>query len=143
MTALLRVVRIDDETVTLARTSDGHESTIAWQTLCDAAAQDDAELRAVYAAALRSATARAVAESPLVVRYGHDSSGVMWAAWIETRWGGIRVGSTWRKVTVVAADEGMILPRAWMARAEAWDIATRILKIAPNHSVDVLRDGCC
>lgn len=116
----------------------GQSSNVSWQTLRDAATQQDPELRAAYRAMLAEAEEIALAKSPLRVVYGHDSTGVWFSAHVETTWGGLYLGHKWRALTVMAADEGGTLAHAWMAKREAEDIAARIARIAPTHPVSVV-----
>lgn len=112
---------------------------VSWDDLRAAAYQDDPSLSAVYSSILDTAVAIAMVRSPLRVCYGQDSTGVWWTTWVETEWGGLRIGSRWHTMTIMSADEGGTLPRAWMAEREARDIVARIATIAPGRSVSMVQ----
>lgn len=119
---------------------DGESKSASWADLRSAAAQEDKSLSAAYADILRRAESYAESYSPLRVCYGRDSSNVWWHAWVETEWGGIGVGRSWRGgLTIIAADEGGTLAHEWMARDDAKCIAARIARISPTHKVAVVR----
>lgn len=128
-------IRVDRAGVTVMM---GDPQRVSWDLLRDAATQADPELRAAYAGLLARAETVAYTISPLRVCYGQDSTNVWWHAYVETAWGGLRVGRKWRTMTIVGADEGGMQARAWMARAEARAIAERIAKISPTHPVQIV-----
>lgn len=132
---MIAVARTTEDAVAM-RVGDGPVIRVDWDTLRRAATQEDPELREVYGAALKTATRMREAQiqrgidaaKTLIVRYGHDSSGVWYHAWVETE-DGQYVGRTWRTMAIVAADEGGTLAHEWMARDDAECIAARIRKI--------------
>lgn len=136
---VLRVVSVSIAGAMIERTTDRHQAFVSWDLLRSAATQEDPELRAAYRLALQDAEGIAYTRSPLVVRYGRDTTNVWWHAWVETAWGCLRVGRTWRTMTIVAADEGGTQAKEWMVEDEARCIASRIRKIAPDHPVEIVR----
>jgi hypothetical protein len=110
---------------------------VAWDTLRAAARQEDAELRAAYSAIYEAARERAIAQSPIVVSYGNDDSGVWFTSSVWTLWGEFGLPRHMHGLTIVAADEGGSLNQCWMAEREAKGIAERIRKVWPSREVRV------
>jgi hypothetical protein len=102
----------------------GDTKRVSWDELRAAASQDDPVFAAYYTQLLNMAHERAARFSPIVVTHGRDKTNVMFVTAREYLWTGHwDRGSEFR-----AADEGMSLPKAWMAEQEAQTIAERIRK---------------
>lgn len=113
---------------------------VEWDLLRQAAQQADRALAASYQEVLDEARDQALAVSPIVVSYGHDTTNVWYTVSVWTLWGEFGVPRQLHGLTLVAADEGGTLPNGMLAEREARAVAERIRKIWPNRDVRV-REG--